>query len=97
MFGVEFNNSMLTASAKMDDLVNYVMSYLELLNGDQLQNSEAAVNQDVKVLSTNDTSATTRKLQASAVVCDAPMESQSKEEVGDERKKALRIAKTGNH
>ena len=80
----------------MGDLVNHVMGYLELLNSDHLQSPEAAIKHDVEMLSIDEKNAAAKNLQASAAAPDASGTVQSTEEDGEERKKALRIAKTGN-
>jgi len=94
MFGIKFHNSTLSASPKMVDLVNHVMGYLELLNSDHLQSPEATIKHDVEMLSIDEKSATAKKLQASTAAPDSAGMVQSTEEEGEERKKALRIAKT---
>ena len=96
MFGVKFDNSTMISSPRMGDLVNHVMGSLELLSGDNMQSPEAAINQDVEMLSIDDGNASAIKPQASMVTSVASNETQPMEDEGDERKKALRIAKTGN-
>ena len=96
MFGIKFHNSTLSASPKMVDLVNHVMGYLELLNSDHLQSPEVTIKHDVEMLSIDEKSATAKKLQASTAAPDSAGTVQSTEKEGEERKKALRIAKTGN-
>lgn len=96
MFDVKFGNNVFTASPKMDDLVDHVMAYLELLNDDQMQHSEAAaINQDVEMLSISDTSPVAKKRPATAVASPTESKPQTSDEDDDDRKKALRIAKTG--
>ena len=98
MFDVQFGNSTLTASPKMNDLVDHVTAYLELLNGNHIQGPEATINQDVEMLTISDTNATAAKLQDSAATSAAASSEPQPKDGGDddERKRALRIAKTGN-
>ena len=95
MFDVKFGNSTITASPKMDDLVEHVMAYLELLNGDPLAVSETSINQDVEMLSISDKSASKKKAEDTTAGSALGNEPSPSDEDDDDRKKALRIAKTG--
>ena len=103
MFDVKCGNSSPTNSPKMGDLLEHVIGFLELLNNDDAQQLERAIDQDVELLSISNGSSVTTPNDSKSLASALPKgqtpanEPSTGNEAGDDddRKQALRVAKTG--